>query len=243
MWPYANNICWICDGNEPLGSWYHGAYKEVLAPAVENLFSALRTAGLTQIGVTVPQNFEFMASSYPPSAGAIKPELASIIGRTCKVMRLSGAPFMVNIYPFITRVQNRAVVPLDYCLFTAKSDHWVHDGQYTYKNIFDAMIDALYVALGRIGFAELEIVIGECGWPTAGDQDANLANAHKFLQNMISHCRSGSGIPRIPNKKIRCFVFEAYDENLKDTGPGLFERYWGVFDANRASKFPLNWSA
>ena len=57
-------------------------------------------------------------------------------------MRSSGAPFLINIYPFLTRVQNRSAVPSDYCLFTADANHWVQDGNYTYKNIFDAMIDA-----------------------------------------------------------------------------------------------------
>lgn len=239
--PYINSISWICVGNEPLGSWNKGRYNNILAPAAEKIHATLQNAGLTGIRVTVPQNFEFMASSYPPSSGAIKPELVPIIKGTCKVMQSSGAPFMVNIYPFLTRRDHRRDVPLDYCLFTAQSDHWVHDGGYTYKNIFDAMIDALHVALGKIGVGNLEIVIGECGWPTAGDQDANVANAQTFNQNMIRHCRSGVGTPRISNKKIRCFVFEAYDENEKDTRPGPFEHYWGVYDLNYQKKYPLNW--
>jgi exo-beta-1,3-glucanase (GH17 family) len=65
----------------------------------------------------------------------------------------------------------------------------------------------------------LEIVIGECGWPTQGDQDATTANAQIFNQNLINHCKSGAGTPRNPDKPIRCFVFEMYDENQKDTGP------------------------
>jgi exo-beta-1,3-glucanase (GH17 family) len=239
--PFKNKISWICVGNEPLGSWYNGQYNKYLAPAVKNLHAALKGAGLSGIGVTVPQNFEFMAASYPPSAGAIKPELVDIIKGTCAIMKESGAPFMVNIYPFITRVQNRDVVPLDYCLFTAGSDHWVSDPPYTYKNIFDAMIDALYVALGKIGYGDLEIVIGECGWPTAGDVDANDKNAQTFLQNLITHCKSGAGTPRLPSRGIRCFVFEAYDEDLKSTAPGPFETHWGVYDGGGKLKFPLQW--
>lgn len=241
--PFAQNICWICVGNEPLGSWYNGIYNDILAPAVSNVYTALQKAGLTGIGVTVPQNFEFMASSYPPSAGAIKAELAPIIAGTCKVMQSSGAPFMVNIYPFLTRIQNRRDLPLDYCLFRAPPNQWVHDGVYTYKNIFDAMIDALHVALGKIGLGSLPIVIGECGWPTAGDQDANPANAQAFNQNLINHCKSWAGTPRIPGKKIGCFVFETYDEDEKDVGPGPFERYWGVLNPTGTKKYPLDWQS
>jgi exo-beta-1,3-glucanase (GH17 family) len=241
--PIAQNICWICVGNEPLGSWYNGIYNDILAPAVINIHSALQNAGLTGIGVTVPQNFEFMSSSYPPSKGAIKPELTSVIKRTCEIMQKSGAPFLVNIYPFLTRIQNRKDVPLDYCLFKAPPNQWVRDGAYTYKNIFDAMIDALHVALGKVGFGSLQIVIGECGWPTAGDQDANPANAQTFNQNLIRHCKSGVGTPRIPNKSIGCFVFETYDEDEKDVGPGPFERYWGVLNPNGTKKYPLDWQS
>ncbi|HUA78375.1 MAG TPA: glycosyl hydrolase family 17 protein [Acetobacteraceae bacterium] len=238
--PYVGKIPWICVGNEPLGSWYNGKYNAALPGAVENLSLALGSRKWN-IGVTVPQNFEFMQISYPPSAGTIKPELAGIIKSTCATMKSTGAPFMVNIYPFLTRLQNPRDVPLDYCLFTAQQDHWVHDGPYTYKNIFDAMLDALHVALAKIGFGDLEIVVGECGWPTAGATDANNANAQTFLQNLINHCKSGAGTPRMPGRKLPCFVFEAYDEDQKSTAPGPFETHWGVYNAGGTEKFPLKW--
>jgi hypothetical protein len=238
--PYAQAISWICVGNEPLGSWYNNKFTPYLARAVGRMYDVLQSNKLN-IGVTVPQNFEFMQTSYPPSAGAIKTEYLQVIKATCEVMKFSGAPFMVNIYPFITRVQNRNDVPLDYCLFTAGENHWVRDGSHTYKNIFDAMIDALHVALDKIGYPNLEIVIGECGWPTAGDVDATPANARTFLQNMINHCKSGQGTPRLPSRTIRCFAFEMYDEDLKPTGPGPFETHWGVCDASGQPKFKLDW--
>jgi len=240
MKPHAQAISWVCVGNEPLGSWYNNKFTPYLARAVGRMYDVLQSNKLN-IGVTIPQNFEFMQTSYPPSAGSIKTEYLQIIKDTCAVMKSSGAPFMVNIYPFITRVQNRNDVPLDYCLFTAGENHWVRDGSYTYKNIFDAMIDALHVALDKIGYPDLEIVIGECGWPTAGDVDATPANAQTFLQNMINHCKSGQGTPRLPGRTIRCFAFEMYDENLKPTGPGPFEIHWGVCDGTGQPKFPLKW--
>jgi len=237
---FAPAISWICVGNEPLGSWYGDKYYPLLGRAVANLHAALQRAQL-KIGVTVPQNFEFMEVSYPPSAGKIKQKFEQTIKDTCAVMQSSGAPFMVNIYPFLTRVQNRNDLPLDYCLFAAGPNHWVHDGNFTYKNILDAMIDALHVALEKIGYPNLDIVIGECGWPTAGDVDATPANAQTFLQNMINHCKSGQGTPRLPGRAIRCFVFEMYDENLKSTGPGPFETHWGVCDGTAQPKFPVKW--
>jgi len=182
-----------------------------------------------------------MQVSYPPSQGSVKPELANIIKGTCAVMRSTRAPFMVNIYPFITRVQNRSVVPLDYCLFTAPPDQWVKDGAYTYTNIFVAMIDALHVALENIDCGDLEIVVGECGWPSSGDPDATNNNARTFNQGLINQCKSNQGTPRYPGKPIQCFVFEMYDEDRKPTGPGAFEPYWGVCDGAGNPKYKLMW--
>ncbi len=157
------------------------------------------------------------------------------------MLKLSGAPFMVNIYPFITRVQNRQNVPLDYCLFTAGDNHWVRDGNYTYRNIFDAMIDALHVALGKVGYTNLEIVIGECGWPTAGDVDATPENARTFLQNTIDDCKNGEGTPRLPNRQIRCFAFEMYNEDKNLSARDPSKTYWGVCDGTGRPKFALRW--
>src|SRR5262249_1101774 len=96
--PFADIVAWVCVGNEPLGSWQKRAYARLLVPAVQNVPNALKQATLP-IGLTVPQNFEFMQASYPPSAGSIKKEFEDIIKGTCDVMRSTGAPFMVNIYP------------------------------------------------------------------------------------------------------------------------------------------------
>jgi exo-beta-1,3-glucanase (GH17 family) len=235
--PFADSVAWVCVGNEPLGSWYNGKYNGVLVPAVKSVYTALHQAGL-DIGVTVPQNFEFMANSYPPSQGSVKADLAGIIQGTCDIMRKSKAPFMVNIYPFITRLQNPGI-KLSYCLFAAAQPDWVIDPPHTYMNIFDAMLDALDVALGKIGYGDLEIVVGECGWPTAGGPDANPDNAQKFNQNLINHCKSNNGTPRRRNRQIQCFVFEMYDEDKKPTDAGQFERFWGIKGTDEKSKYPL----
>ena len=50
------------------------------------------------------------------------------------------------------------------------------------KKIFDGMIDVLHVALTKIGYGDLDIVIGECGWPTADGLDANSDNAQSLFK-------------------------------------------------------------
>jgi Glycosyl hydrolases family 17 len=217
--------------------------RKVEAPASECQTSGLRDEHVEschpfQLPRSIP------AERSHPHDELWRPEAGPVFLRreaTCvEPTKLSGAPFMVNIYPFITRKDHRGDVSLEYCLFTANRVV-VQDGRYGYTNIFDAMIDALHVALDKIGYGDLEIVIGECGWPTQGDQDATTANAQIFNQNLINHCQSGAGTPRNPDKPIRCFVFEMYHENQKDTGPGPFEHFWGVNNSSGQPKYQLTW--
>lgn len=237
--PYVGSIELLCVGNEPLGAWHNGRYLNLLVPAMQKVQQAVQQAGW-RIGVTVPLNYSIMANSYPPSAGSFNPSLTAIINNACSVMAASAAPFMINVYPFLDYIEHPAQIPLAYCLFTAQQGQWVQDGPYTYKNIFDASLDALYVALGRIGRGSLPVVVGECGWPTQGHPAATVANAQTFNQNLIKHCKSGSGTPRRPGQ-IGCYVFEMYDENQKSTAPGPFEVSWGVYNASQHAKYPLTW--
>ncbi|WGH75720.1 glycosyl hydrolase family 17 protein [Tenacibaculum tangerinum] len=246
----ASSIPMICVGNEPLGSWWNNAYASYLVKALTNIKSAIATKGLTT-KVTVPFNYAIMGNSYPPSAGAFNHGLKNTILDICAILKADNSVFMVNVYPFLTHNSQPNNIPLDYCLFTANSNPgvWVHDNGYTYKNIFDAMYDALLVALENNGYGSLPIVIGEAGWPafaTKAYPSATVANAQTFNQNLINHCKSGNGTPRNPNVEIPCFLFEMYDENLKPTNAGAFEQHWGVYGYNTQSKnyqakYSLTW--
>ncbi|CAM1368289.1 putative Glucan endo-1,3-beta-D-glucosidase [Tenacibaculum litoreum] len=245
---YSTTIPMICVGNEPLGSWWGNEFTGDLVSALKNIKSAIAKKGLTT-KVTVPFNYAIMGSSYPPSAGAFNGSLKDTILDVCAILKADNSVFMVNVYPFITQKNQPNNVHLDYCLFTAGEKHWVHDGSYTYKNIFDAMYDALYVALGNNGYGSLPIVIGEAGWPTgpsATYTTATKANAQMFNQNLINHCKSGNGTPRNSNVKIPCFIFEMYDEDKKPTDAGFFEQHWGVYGYNATkndyeAKYLLTW--
>ncbi|WP_075341272.1 glycosyl hydrolase family 17 protein [Tenacibaculum agarivorans] len=254
----SNAIPTLCVGNEPLGSWWNNAYAPYLVDALTNIKAAITKAGLST-KVTVPFNYAIMGVSYPPSAGAFnkskissssKKTIKSIVLEVCKILASDNSAFMINVYPFITQ-NNQRSISLKYCLFTAENDKsvWVIDGSYTYKNIFDAMYDALYVALENNGYGSLPIVIGEAGWPTGPNTtypSATTANAQTFNQNLINHCTSGNGTPRNSGINIPCFIFEMYDEDTKPTGAGTFEHDWGVYGYNSTKKdyevkYPLTW--
>ena len=235
---YSTTIPMICVGNEPLGGWWNNAYAPYLVNALTNIKAAIAAKGLTT-KVTVPFNYAIMGNSYPPSAGSFNNGLKNIIIDVCNILDADNSVFMVNMYPFLAHNSQPNNVPLDYCLFTAGEKHWVHDGNYTYKNIFDAMYDALYIALGNNGYGSLPIVIGEAGWPTGPSTTYSAAtriNAQTFNQNLINHCKSGNGTPRKPGVRIPCFIFEMYDEDTKLIEAGAFEQHWGVYGYDSESK-------
>lgn len=238
--PSAAAIDWLCVGNEPLDPMYGGLHDLLLVPAMQSVRRALQEAGLP-LGVTCSHSFGIMAASYPPSAGRLDPARQSLIAGTCDAMRATGAPFLVTLYPFLAYLSAPAEIPLDYCLFTAPRERGVPDGALLYRNLFDAMFDALLAALGRIGFGDLDLVIGECGWPTQGAAAATVANARLFNQGLIDHCKGGQGTPRRPDRPISCFLFEMYDEANKPPVPGPFENAWGLYTSALQPKYPLAW--
>ena len=237
---YSDTIIMICVGNEPLAPWQKGDYNRTLVPAIQNLQTALIAANVAT-PLTVPFNYAIMSASYPPSAGALDSNLTTIIKDVCKVIKSSGAVFMINIYPFLDITAHPDDIQLPYCLFTSNSVV-VQDGSYGYKCIFDASYDALSIALTALGYGDLQIVVGECGWPSDPNDEypnTDSPNPKTFNTNLITHCQSGNGTPRHPNIKINCFIFEMYDEDLKDTSPGDFEIYWGICDKTGKAKYSI----
>lgn len=248
---YRDIVPMVCVGNEPYLK-YQGRFVNItispdqLPAAVSNLQSALKSAGL-DVKVTVPFNAAVLSASYPPSSGAFASDISPYLSQICKTLADNESVFMVNIYPWYARIGDPIHVSLDYCLFTC-SQPPVHDPVWNlnYQNIFDASYDAVWAALDRIGHGTLPIVVGECGWPgwdnpPAPYTDGTKANAQTFVQNLVTHCKSGKGTPRNPGKDLTCFVFEMYDEDTKNIDPGVFERHWGVYDSSGQPKLRINW--
>ncbi|CAN1257529.1 Glucan endo-1,3-beta-glucosidase [Linum perenne] len=117
----------------------------------------------------------------------------------------------------ITDIQYFSYAPsiADYALF--RPNRGVHDSHtnITYYNMFEAMMDAVYSAIKAMGYADVDIVVAETGWPSAGDPNqpaCTVDNAISFNSN---------------NRKFETYVFALFNENQK---PGQSnERNWGLF--------------
>jgi hypothetical protein len=167
-----------------------------------------------------------LARSEPPSAGAFRPDAAPQLQQILGFLSKTGAPFMVNPYPWFAYQSDTRPDTLALCLFQPNAGRLDAGSKATYTNMFDAQVDAVRSALTRAGFG----VVAETGWPTKGDADEHGASAEKaraYVGNLVAHLRSGAGTPLAPGRPLETYLFALYDEDLKP-GPAS-ERAFGLF--------------
>nr|CAD1827890.1 unnamed protein product [Ananas comosus var. bracteatus] len=233
------NIRYVAVGNEPFLQTYNGSFLQTTFPSLQNIQRALIKAGLSsQVKATVPLNADvYQSPSGRPSDGDFRTDIHDLMLAIVKFLSDNAAPFTVNIYPFIS-LYSDPNFPVDYAFFDGNASP-VIDGSTTYTNMFDANHDTLVWALKKNGFANLPVIIGEIGWPTDGDVNANIQYAQRFNQGFMNHISTGQGTPMRPGP-IDAYLFSLIDEDEKSIQPGNFERHWGIFTYDGLPKYQLN---
>ena len=177
-----------------------------------------------------------MAVSYPPSAGAFSTTAIGPLKDITQVLGTSGAPLLLNAYPYFAYASNPQQISLDYALFKSTAPVVV-DGNLKYFNLFDTMVDSFYSALEKIGAEGVRIDISETGWPSKGnDPFTSVDNAATYNKKFVEHVRSGAGTPKRPNVKYDGVLFEMFNEDLKTAG---VEQNFGMFYPNMHPVYPL----
>ncbi|KAF7801370.1 glucan endo-1,3-beta-glucosidase-like [Senna tora] len=215
----------IAVGNEILATSDKSLIAHLL-PTMEALHSALSLANITTIQISTPHSLGILSSSEPPSSGRFRRGYdRAIFAPILDFHRKTKSPFMVNPYPFF----GFAPETLDYALFRPNGGVLDHATGINYTNMFDAQMDAVFSAMKRVGYDDVEIVVAETGWPSAGDPNqpgASLDNAVSYNGNLIKHVSSGKGTPLMPNRTFEIYIFSLFNENLK---PSVSERNYGLF--------------
>ncbi|KAK3016010.1 hypothetical protein RJ639_006734 [Escallonia herrerae] len=230
---------YVAVGNEPFLQTYNGTFLRTTFPALQNIQSALIKAGLgNKVKVTVPLNADvYESASGNPSGGDFRADIHDFMIQIVKFLNDNNAPFTVNIYPFIS-LYTDSNFPVEYAFFDGNASP-INDGGTNYYNMFDANHDTLVWALQKNGFANMPIIVGEIGWPTDGDRNANLVYAQRFNQGFMSHISGGKGTP-MRQGPIDVYLFSLIDEDEKSIDPGNFERHWGIFFLDGQPKYQLN---
>ncbi|KAJ8564577.1 hypothetical protein K7X08_001037 [Anisodus acutangulus] len=185
----------------------------------------------------LPHADVYESSSSLPSGGDFRADIHGYVSQLVKFLRDNGCPFTINIYPFISLYIDPNF-PVEYAFFDGNATP-LNDGGTIYTNMFDANHDTLVWALQKNGFGNVPIIIGEIGWPTDGDRNANAQLAQRFNQGFMQHISAGKGTPMRPGP-VDAYLFSLIDEDAKSIQPGNFERHWGILTYDGLPKYILN---
>ena len=210
---------------------------------MQNIQNALNEAGVGDtIKATVPLNadvYNSPASNPVPSAGRFRADINELMTQIVQFLNKNNAPFTINIYPFLSLYGNDNF-PFDYAFFDGVSNPIVDNG-ISYTNVFDANFDTLVSSLKAVGLGDMTILVGEVGWPTDGDKNANSNNAYRFYNGLLPRLAANKGTP-LRSGYIEVYLFGLIDEDAKSIAPGNFERHWGIFKYDGQPKYAIDLS-
>ncbi|XP_037438257.1 glucan endo-1,3-beta-glucosidase-like [Triticum dicoccoides] len=226
--PYypATDISLIAVGNEIMDT----ADKNLignLVPAMQTLKAALVTAGYGKIRVSTPSSLGILVDAQPPSAARFRDVWdVAIFTPMLQFLRKTKSPLIVNTYPYFG--YNGDTLP--YAL--ARPNPGVLDTGtgITYTSMLEAQLDSVYSAMKKLGFEDVEILVGETGWPTKamdGQIGVSPAEAAEYNKYLIGEVTSRSGTLLMPKRKFETYIFALFNEDLKP-GP-VAERNFGMF--------------
>lgn len=235
--PYGSFIKYIAVGNEIPTS---DPRASSILQAMQNILNALYSNSLIGIKVSTSINFNLIKNSYPPSSGEfVNPSFMSPI---INFLSNNDSPLLVNIYPYLAYKGDPTNVPLDYALFRWPGIKFTDPSNgLGYQNLFDAMLDSVHAAIGKIGgFSVMNAnnwkpgtVASENGWASGGGFGANFDNARTYYTNLANHVSQGTPLTR--GQSIETYLFSMFDEDKKQGD--TIERNYGLFYPNGQPKY------
>ncbi|CAO2832962.1 unnamed protein product [Amaranthus hypochondriacus] len=145
--PYKNSIKYICVGNEIHP---YDPQAPFVLQAMQSILNSLNQNNLgDQIKVSTAVDTILIENSYPPSDSRFKN--LTYITPIIKFLVDNDSPLLVNIQPYFSYLNDPKNIRLDYALFKACGTVFIDDNSgLKYQNLFDAIYDAMNVAVQKI---------------------------------------------------------------------------------------------
>ncbi|VFQ94983.1 unnamed protein product [Cuscuta campestris] len=200
----------------------------------------LQKANLSHIRTTTTHFSNILKVVRKPSEADFQDEYKDKMLEYLSLYNSTNSFFMFDLYPIFSAQLNNW--PIEFAFMDNKSNFTIVDGKYTYTNAFEFMFDALVVAIEKAGYPDMEIAIGQVGWPTDGAKDANITNAERFYRSFLMHIARKKGTPRRPNTNIDVFLATLTDENKIPLQVGPYQRRRGIYNYDGTPKFKIDFS-
>uniref|UniRef100_A0A1D1YCH7 glucan endo-1,3-beta-D-glucosidase n=1 Tax=Anthurium amnicola TaxID=1678845 RepID=A0A1D1YCH7_9ARAE len=240
--PYypATRIAGISVGNEVYTT-DDPALVANLVPAMVGIHGALAQLGLDPyIFVSTSNSLGVLQSSYPPSLGAFRPELAGEMEAFLGFLEATRSPFWINAYPYFAYRDDPDGVTLDYVLSNPNPGMTDPNTRLRYDNMLYAQVDAVVFAMARMGFGGIEVRVSETGWPSGGNGEITTVEmAMTYNNNAVRHALRGGGTPKRPWKGIELYLFAMFNEDQKP--PGV-EQHFGLFNPDMSEVYHVNFT-
>ncbi|XP_028798701.1 glucan endo-1,3-beta-glucosidase-like [Neltuma alba] len=223
-------IKYIAVGNEISPSDVEAKY---ILPGIQNIQNAISAANLQgKVKVSTAIKMDLLENTSPPNNGKFKDPATPYIKPIIDFLVNNGSPLLANVYPYFAYSDPNSNIPLDFALFRQQGN------DQGYQNLFDAMLDSIYFALEKIGAQNLQVVVSESGWPSAGgDKGPSVDNARTYYQNLIKHVQVGT--PK-RNGPIETYLFAMFDENQKQGAES--EKHFGLFTPDKSPKYGISFN-
>ncbi|CAN0885089.1 Glucan endo-1,3-beta-glucosidase [Linum grandiflorum] len=207
--------------------------------AITNINNILAANNASSVKATTAIKLDLLGASYPPSAGAFADSASPFIVPIVQYLANNNAPLLANVYPYFAYVGNPGQVDLKYSIFGALGKTVVQDGPYRYSNLFHAMLDSIFAALEKVAAPNVQVVVSETGWPSAGGDGATIDNASAYYLGVTNPIVT-SGTPKKPRQPVETYLFAMFDENQKPGAPS--EQHFGLFTPSKQAKYPIKFT-
>ncbi|EMS59989.1 Glucan endo-1,3-beta-glucosidase GII [Triticum urartu] len=176
---------------------------------------------------------EVVPDTFPPSNGVFAD--LDYMGPILDFLVSTGAPLLVNVYPYFAYKGDPQNIKLNYATFAPGITVNDDGNGLTYTNLFDAMVDSIYAALEDAETPGVKVVVSESGWPSAGGFGATAQNAQAYNQGLIKHV--GGGTPKRPGP-LETYMFAMFNENQKTGDPT--ENHFGLFNPDKSPAYSIS---